>query len=223
MRWLTECGLITVMAAAMVPATMTQLPSSSSHPEIGLACSTFVHIQAHEDPIVQLFTVMEDSDRDKIGTNEPGGTKGDPQAVVDSALADHSIWRSEREGFEPPLRLPADRISNAAPSATRTPLHFLDCGSAVRIWKIRAVCNRRGMNGLHSFAAKQSRDWKEKNSVAAAGAGRVTFRSHLYPCRAFLGKSLGVWRDSVASSDSAGVSLSTACEFGVRLVSFRRT
>lgn len=65
MRWLTECGLITVMAAAIVPATMTQIPSSSSHPEIGLACSTFVHIQAHEDPIVQLFTVMEDSDRDK--------------------------------------------------------------------------------------------------------------------------------------------------------------
>lgn len=29
---------------------------------------------------------------------------------------------SEREGFEPPQQLPADRISNAAPSATRTPL-----------------------------------------------------------------------------------------------------
>jgi hypothetical protein len=29
---------------------------------------------------------------------------------------------SERGGFEPPVRLPADRISNAAPSATRTPL-----------------------------------------------------------------------------------------------------
>ncbi len=29
---------------------------------------------------------------------------------------------TEREGFEPPQQLPADRISNAAPSATRTPL-----------------------------------------------------------------------------------------------------
>ncbi len=30
--------------------------------------------------------------------------------------------QTEREGFEPPLQFPADRISNAAPSATRTPL-----------------------------------------------------------------------------------------------------
>ena len=36
---------------------------------------------------------------------------------------------SEREGFEPPLRLPADRISNAAPSATRTPLHADSTGT----------------------------------------------------------------------------------------------
>ncbi len=33
---------------------------------------------------------------------------------------------TEREGFEPPLQLPADRISNAAPSATRTPLQALN-------------------------------------------------------------------------------------------------
>ncbi len=32
---------------------------------------------------------------------------------------------TEREGFEPPLQLPADRISNAAPSATRTPLQIV--------------------------------------------------------------------------------------------------
>lgn len=37
-------------------------------------------------------------------------------------LTNTLIRLSEREGFEPPLRLPADRISNAAPSATRTPL-----------------------------------------------------------------------------------------------------
>ncbi len=32
--------------------------------------------------------------------------------------------KTEREGFEPSVRLPAHRISSAAPSATRTPLHM---------------------------------------------------------------------------------------------------
>ena len=35
------------------------------------------------------------------------------------------VWTTEREGFEPSVQLPAHRISSAAPSATRTPLHDL--------------------------------------------------------------------------------------------------
>ena len=44
------------------------------------------------------------------------------QSLEDDALMKALKTVTEREGFEPPLRLPADRISNAAPSTTRTPL-----------------------------------------------------------------------------------------------------
>ena len=39
---------------------------------------------------------------------------------------------AEREGFEPSVRLPVHSISNAAPSASRSPLHVVqvDCGPA---------------------------------------------------------------------------------------------
>ena len=48
-----------------------------------------------------------------------GDEKRNPHSGLRNA---NSGGKSEREGFEPPRRLPADRISNAAPSATRTPL-----------------------------------------------------------------------------------------------------
>ncbi len=45
--------------------------------------------------------------------------------------------RSEREGFEPSVRLPAHRISSAAPSATRTPLHTVHVGDRSEIGRTR--------------------------------------------------------------------------------------
>ncbi len=52
-----------------------------------------------------------------IGPNN-AGVAGARECAIQYATA----RSSEREGFEPPQQLPADRISNAAPSATRTPL-----------------------------------------------------------------------------------------------------
>lgn len=52
------------------------------------------------------------------------------------AFTDTLLELTEREGFEPPLRLPADRISNAAPSATRTPLQRApDYQQVLSIWQ----------------------------------------------------------------------------------------
>ena len=48
-----------------------------------------------------------------------GNEKTNPHSEPRNADSER---KTEREGFEPPRRLPADRISNAAPSATRTPL-----------------------------------------------------------------------------------------------------
>ncbi len=61
---------------------------------------------------------------------------------------------SEREGFEPPRRLPADRISNAAPSATRTPLHWnaFVTGHWVNVeqYRVMQVCLKDPQPGLIS-------------------------------------------------------------------------
>jgi hypothetical protein len=65
----------------------------------------------------------------------------------------------EREGFEPPLRLPADRISNAAPSAARPPLLGLRITAAgIRgpsrsgFWSISADLSTSGIGGHTSSA-----------------------------------------------------------------------
>ena len=60
--------------------------------------------------------------RDKTGTSGVPEKGRSPQVIACSVLTGGGSLVTEREGFEPPVRSPAHRISNAAPSATRTPL-----------------------------------------------------------------------------------------------------
>jgi hypothetical protein len=51
---------------------------------------------------------------------------GSKQKTSDRLIAGFLIlddWGTEREGFEPSLKLPLNSISSAAPSTTRPPLH----------------------------------------------------------------------------------------------------